>query len=799
MLRAPRLLAAAVLLLLPICAFAAADPTYTELRNARPDGRTIALSNFVFTDDAFRFTLTGTLHLLAPVAGKTPGAVFLGQGSYELTPASVAEQRQLALNAGDEKLTALTDTFDSAVFLGTALPAAAEKTSAPVAGAANATATDRWNDYLKKQRKDFHANVHIDVLRDLLDSASRPFFLVWLNGKKYPPALLSVDPHDIEPASMSVLSDTKGGVWYSSAPASVVRTGVLPGKEMLVDPQHYLVDATIRGAELSSTSTMTFLSLANVRVLPINLFGKLRIAAAEFAPAGENPSFAPVPFIQEDEDEDPNAAVVFPQPLKQGETYLLRIRYAGKDALQNAGDGNFSVGARTSWYPNVAVFDDLADYELHFRTPQKFQIVATGTEVDAHDEGTDRVATWKTTAPIRVAGFNYGKFKKLEQTDKDSGMTVAVFTNPGTPDILREINAALAAANDVDGIMSTGPTHLKVDTASLAQSALVDGMNTARTGNALFGPLAVKKVAITQQSEWAFGQSWPSLIYLPYLAFISGTARNTLGINSAKDFVDVVGPHEFAHQWWGHQVGWATYRDQWLSEGFAEFTAAVVLQQTGGQKKYDDFWERARRRILEKPRGAVITNDAAGPITQGWRLGTWQNPDAYSAIVYEKGAYVLHMLRMAMQDRKTGDQEFIAMMKEFASTYAGKNPTTRDFLQIATKHATPNLRITNDQKMDWFFNQWVYGTAIPRFDSKFNIKDLGGGKYKVTGTVTQSEVPPNFASVVPVYVYFDKNAFVRLGAVTVIGSTTSPIDFEIALPKKPQKFAVNVLHDILAR
>ena len=109
-----RLLAVVMFVSLPVAA--AVDPTYTAVRSAKVDGRTVAVTNFTFERDAFRITLNGTLHLLAPVENKTFGAVFLGQGSYELKPVLAAEQRQLGLYANDEKLTALTDTFDRAVF-----------------------------------------------------------------------------------------------------------------------------------------------------------------------------------------------------------------------------------------------------------------------------------------------------------------------------------------------------------------------------------------------------------------------------------------------------------------------------------------------------------------------------------------------------------------------------------------------------------------------------------------------------------------------------------------------------------
>ncbi len=804
-----RALSAFVAILCAVAAVAAPDPTYTALRNARPDGRTVPLQNFVFERDVVRFTLTGTLHLLQPVDGKTTGAVFIGQGAYALEPATPAEQRQLAIHADDDGLTVLSDSFESAVFLGIALPAAATKSAAPASGSPNATATERWNDYMNVQRKNLHWNMQVRLLQDIVDAPAEPYFAAWLNGRKHPPAFLQVDPVDAEQTSLLAVSETKGGVWYSSRYKSEIAKGVAPVRKPAVDVDDYVIDTTIKGAEIDASTTMTFTVNSDVRVLPLNLMGRLRITEAAWSPAFDEPQWTPITFIQEERDEDPTAAVVFPSALKKDEMHLLRITYGGPDALTDAGEGNFTVGARTSWYPNVAVFDDLAMYELRFRVPQKLTVVAVGKETESKVEGDQRVSVWKTTDPVRVAGFNLGKFKKIEQTDKDSGMTVTVYTNPGTPDIIRTINDYLSGGDrmshssfDVTEVAESrtysGPT-VRVDTASLAQSAMADGINTARTGNEYFGALQTKNVAFTQQSQWFFGQSWPSLIYLPYLSFMNSTTRHMLGLAGAGDFVDKVAPHEFAHQWWGHQIGHKTYRDQWLDEGFAEFTAALVSQQTGGWGAYNGFFENARRLILDKPTGSAVSNDQAGPITQGYRLSTWKNPWAPNVILYSKGAYVLHMLRMAMWHPKTGDTAFKAMMREYVSTYSGRNPSTLDFQRIAEKHATPNLKLTTDGKLDWFFNQWVHGTAIPKLTATLEHQSVGDGKYKVTGSVTQSEVPGYFANNVPIYVQIDKNTIVRFAAVMIVGSTTRPVELEIALPKKPQKFLINVNHDILTR
>jgi hypothetical protein len=813
--------AAVLLVVSPI--FAASDPVYTALRAARPDGRTIAVTNLVFDRDVYHFTLNGTLHLLSPVEGKTAGAVFRGQGAYTLTPVMPEEKRTLAINAGEDALTALSDTFDSAVFFDTALLAAAEQAAgAPKAGTPAQEANGVFDEYMRHQKKDVHTNLHVRLLRTFLNTspAPEPLFLGWLKSKKYPAVFVAVDPLGAESlgfgthlggeqALMFSYDDRKGGFWYLSHLKREIEKRQADVYGDIADGQHYVVDMTIApNADISGTTTITFTNGHDgTRVLPLNLFSKVRLKDAVFSPAGDAPQWTPVAFIQEAQEDDANAAVVFPSPLKRGEKYLLKLTYAGgKDVLQNAGDGNYFVGARQSWYPNVGTFDDVATFDLTFHMPQKMQLIGVGEEVSNTVSGNDRIAVWKATTPLRVAGFNYGKFKKLSQSDKESGFTVDVYTNPGTPDIIREINQYLEAAsanrdNGEIGDGYVGPSHVRVDTASLAQSAMADAVNTARTAKAFFGTMPQTRVSITQQSEWFSGQSWPQLIYLPYLAFLDGTTRNTLGLNGVKDFVDEVGPHELAHQWWGHSVAPKTYHDEWISEGFSEFTAGLVLQQTGGWPRYNGFWERKRKAITEKGRGAAMPNNEAGPISQGFRLETWQTPGSYDSIIYSKGAYVLHMLRMAMQDRskKNPDEPFMAMMTDFATSYAGKNVTTADFQHVVERHITPALKLTADGKLDWFFQQWVYGSTVPRLTQKLDVADAGNGKYRITGTIQQSEVTENFAVVVPIYVYFDKGSWARLGALTLVGNKTENVNLELALPRKPMKIVANAMHDVLTK
>lgn len=815
-----RLFASAVILLLASTSLLAAapvpaspaDPNYTALRTARPDGRMIALNNYEFDRDVYHFKLNGLLYLLAPVDKTDIGCVFVGEGTYTLTPATPGEQHQLRINSGDDKLTVLTEKFTSGVFFDTQLIAkAGGADKGTVAPEANKT----LDDFLKYERKELKDNLHIRVLQDVEDPTDPPLFLAYIRGKDYPPAILAVDPRGVEALGTHIddggektmflnVDQTKGGVWYLAFQKSEIASGHAAHVTRPADADLYAIDTTIApNAEVSGKTTMTLTAKNTFHVLPLALVGKLRIDDVSFSPATANPpQWTSLAFIQEKADEDDDSAVIFPTTVKVGEKLLLRVTYHGIDkrVLEDAGDGNYTVQARESWYPNVGAFREPSMFELTFRFPQKNQVVAVGNETENRVDGEQRVSVWKSTHPLRVAGFNYGRFKKLTQNDAQSGMNFEVYTNPGEPDIIRRINQM--ADQGEFGQESELQSGVRIDTGALAQAAFADGANTARVGNVYFGPLEDKRIAITQQSQWYFGQSWPGLIYMPYLAFVGSTVRHNLGFGlGLSEFVDLVGPHEFAHQWWGHQVGWASYHDQWLSEGFAEFSAALVLQVTKGPKAYNDFWDKRRKMIFERSTRATITNDIAGPISQGFRLSTWQARGAYQTIVYEKGAYVLHMLRMLMSDPKkqNRDEDFMAMMTDFAKTYAGKNPSTADFEQIVQKHAPQVMKITKDGSIGYFFKQWVYGTDAPKLAGDLKIADAGGGKYHLSGTITQSMVPNDFATIVPIYITFDKGAFAKLGSTVLIGNQTKNMDVDIPLPKKPNAAEINLMHDVLTR
>lgn len=823
-----KLMAGAAAAALASIASASTLDLYRSVRTAAPQTDGIAVHGVELTRDAAKIRLdNGEIHFLAASDGRIFGAVFVGAGSYALTPASPIERAHLAILTGDKGLEQFSDRFDSLVLL---FADGAEKelrTGGAAASAQAGAAADAYRKFTSFAARELKVNLDLDVLRTLTDPPGSPgLFLAAPLGGKYGSMLLAIDPGGLardgigddiagENVALYDADPSRQGFWYL-APEAKPSAASSPSP---FSADRYEVDTRIAGTEIHGETIIHAVAGAPPsRVMAIHLAPKLRLAEAEMAADSPAPSWQHVDFVQEKAEEDANPAVLLDSPPPAGRV-LFRLTYSGKEVLFDAGDGNFAVRARESWYPNLGAFREPATFDLTYRVPADRQIVSVGDKSDERKDGKEVVTRWHTPTPVRVAGFNYGKFRKLDRADKATGETITVYTNPGTPDIIAEINQALQHANgtrDIQGLagpsndddspMASVPSYVgrqsvTIDTESLAQSALVDGVNTARVGNAYFGKLPIAGIAITQQSQWSFGQSWPGLIYLPYLAFLDSGVRHELGLDRAKDFVEAVGPHELAHQWWGHLVGWNNYRDQWLSEGFAEFTAGLVLEKTGGPARARDFWSKAQKFIVETSRGSAIANCDAGPISLGARLGNFRTPAAYGAIVYSKGAYVLRMLRAMMRDDRAPDPDhaFEEMMKDFTARYAGKNPTTSDFQRVVEAHMVPAMNATGNGKADWFFRQWVDGIALPRVTAKVDVKSAGGNKYELTGEVKQEGVPDDFRVLMPLYVDFGKGKYGKFGVVPLMGNRTVPVKLTIELPQKPKAVVANALGEVLTR
>ena len=286
---------------------------------------------------------------------------------------------------------------------------------------------------------------------------------------------------------------------------------------------------------------------------------------------------------------------------------------------------------------------------------------------------------------------------------------------------------------------------------------------------------------------------------MPYTAFIDTTQRTQLmGAQfGAHTFWRYVGPHETAHQWWGHIVGWKSYRDQWMSEGFAEFSTSLYVQYVRKDMgKFHEFWEDQRKMITDAtPYTKGVKPYTVGPVTQGYRVDSGKTPNITRAMIYPKGAYILHMLRMMMFDhRGGGDARFREMMTDFVKTNYNKDVSTEDFKHAVEKHMTPQMDVDKNGTMDWFFNEWVYGTDVPAYRLGYQTTNSPDGKTLVTVNVTQSGASDDFKMLVPIYADFGKG-WTRLGAAKITGNAT--VEIPIPLPQAPKKVTLCALDDVL--
>ena len=167
-------------------------------------------------------------------------------------------------------------------------------------------------------------------------------------------------------------------------------------------------------------------------------------------------------------------------------------------------------------------------------------------------------------------------------------------------------------------------------------------------------------------------------------------------------------------------------------------------------------------------------------------------------MVYPKGAFVLQMLRSLMWDKETQDKDFIALMHDFVTSEFNQNASTERFRTLVTKHMKANMDLGGDHTMNWFFNQWVYGTELPRCRMEYSLKPAADGKVLLTGTVTQSDVSNDFrmAEGPDLCGEIDRQT-VRLGSAVVAGNASSP-EFKLLLPKRPKRVGANLYADVLA-
>jgi hypothetical protein len=464
----------------------------------------------------------------------------------------------------------------------------------------------------------------------------------------------------------------------------------------------------------------------------------------------------------------PELWVRFDPPIRRAETRTIRVAYHGdlivrgslmeqflpprsdprRARMPIALDRWLFIKATGTWFPRYSFWQP-ADMELTFRTPSRYRFASIGRTVESRVEGNIRTTRWVTEAPTQQASFNIGEFDEFEIKD------------PRIPPVTVHLNAeAHRHLPDIVGLQQRDPQ----------EQVGGDVANSLAFFTEVFGPPLFQRYFATE-IPYGHGQAFPGLIHLSWWTFQTVEERGASEMFRA---------HEMAHQWWGIGVEPADYRDAWLSEGFATFAGLwymqVILKDNEKYFNQLDEWGKALRSARAE----------APPIGLGYRV-TETDPEDYDLIVYRKGAWVLHMLRNLMLNTRTMDERlFTAMMRDFYQTYRGRHASTKDFQEMVERHV--------GLSMAWFFNQWVYGTAIPTYVLAWRAEPMADGRHTLRVRVRQEDVPEGFIMPVPLIIEFadGQQAMVR---VHVRGRVT---EAELPLPEAPTRLELNPLHSVLA-
>ena len=502
-------------------------------------------------------------------------------------------------------------------------------------------------------------------------------------------------------------------------------------------------------------------------------------------------------------------AVVFPQPLRKGQRLELEFAYHG-NVLSDAGGGLMYVGARGIWYPNRGL--EMANFDMEFRYPANWTLVATGKSVDTTPNSSavagEEVGRWVSERPIPFAGFNLGKYSHAEARAGEVKVeTYAAATVERNFPQMAVRPAMPPSAPNPPFVRPPPFPETLAPPPSPARTAPSVSETAARAITSFaqwYGPFPYSHLSLTQMPGH-ISQGWPELVFLSSYVFLTPEEQAGLQMDSLDRILSRgVIAHESAHQWWGDLVGWDSYRDQWAMEGLAEYSSLLLLEKQD-PAQFRAVLEKYRSNLLEKGKNGKAIMEA-GPVTLGSRLSSSEFPAGYETVAYQRGAWLYHMLHTMLLDgeRKRGargteggtpEDPFLRALRRLRERYQGKAITTRAMLHAFEEDLPPVLRYEGRQSLDWFYDTWVNGIAIPRLELQGVKYTERGGSTLVSGTILQKDASSDLVTSVPVFaVVRGKNVF--LSRVFADGESS---DFRLNAPAYTRKVVLDPEGTLLTR
>lgn len=343
---------------------------------------------------------------------------------------------------------------------------------------------------------------------------------------------------------------------------------------------------------------------------------------------------------------------------------------------------------RTYWYPRPTT-DDFSPTSAVFDTPEGWLALTGGELVSQRTEAKRTRAEYRLQQPGKFVTAIVGRF--------------------------RDVGMRQEGEQVVRGFALARSRRLVTEQVQVAQQMLAFYAG-------LFGPCPYPQLGLAiTETRLPGGHSPPGLLYVqlrpPML-------RGRDLVDDPANFGDLRGfflAHEAAHQWWGQATAPANYRERWLSEGWAQYAAALWIRHDAGEAAFRGMMGRMGRWATKY--------DGAGAIHLGQRVGMLDSdPRVYRAVVYDKGAWVLHMLRGLL-----GDDAFFRGARTFLDRHRFGKAGSEDLRRALEEAGGMDLRP--------YFERWVYDTGLPRLRYTARNETAPGGGFRTTVEVRPEGLP----------------------------------------------------------
>jgi len=336
---------------------------------------------------------------------------------------------------------------------------------------------------------------------------------------------------------------------------------------------------------------------------------------------------------------------------------------------------NYSLNDNDSWFPMNSGHSDFFTFDWRVSTPKPMVAVTSGTLLSMTEEGKRNIHVVRETTPVSFPAMVFGKFViKENNPDYEAGeIKIRVYNHPGF-----EKDAQLII-DEAQGIIAYY--------------------------SSLFGDYAYKELDICQWPLRSGGAQAPAgLVRMTGETYISKTDLMNLYGTFDPHIRDALLPHEIGHEWWGHVAGFSSYRDQWVSETFAEYSSALYLEERQKRRSGDpedmsgyegskEDWTVGRRAHLQH---------RTAPLWLGYRMNSSKR-DYWQSTAYARGPLILDMLR-----RKYGRE---AVLK-FMYTYLNHTKTNRKYQTVSGDIEAVLEAVIPEEDFEQFMKDYVYGNKV---------------------------------------------------------------------------------------